>query len=198
MRKNWKGAAAVFAALAAVALLLAACTTSSTSTTGSTATGTPSAEKGPIRIGSKIDGEGSLLGQIMLQTLAANGFKVEDKTRTGATKVVREALVNDQIDAYPEYTANGPLVFHSDVKVDPAVLQSATATYDIAKAEDASIGIVWLKPAPANNTWAVAVPKKHRNGIAHPVGDGDVRLSIAVEVRHCNLVGFVADRSGRF
>jgi osmoprotectant transport system substrate-binding protein len=155
MRKNWKGAAAVFAALAAAALLLAACASSAPSPSTSTAP----AEKGPIKVGSKIDGEGSLLGQIILQTLEANGFTVKDKTRTGATKVVRQALVNGDIDAYPEYTANGPLVFHSDVPVDPSVLQSATATYDVAKSEDASVGIVWLQPAPANNTWAIAVPK---------------------------------------
>jgi osmoprotectant transport system substrate-binding protein len=159
MRKNWKGAAAVFAALAVVALL-AACSSSATSSTGSSASSsTAAADKGPIRVGSKIDGEGSVLGQMILQSLAANGFKVEDRTRTGATKVVREALLNDQIDVYPEYTANGPLVFHSDVKVDPSVLQSAGATYDVAKSQDASLGVVWLAAAPANNTWAIAVPK---------------------------------------
>jgi osmoprotectant transport system substrate-binding protein len=156
MRKNWKGAAAVFAALATTVLLLAAC--SSGSTTAPASTSTAAAEKGPIRVGSKIDGEGSLLGQIILQTLKANGFTVEDKTRTGATQVVRQALVDGQIDAYPEYTANAVLVFHSDVKVDPTVLQSAQLTYETAKAEEASAGIDWLQPAPANNTWAVAVP----------------------------------------
>lgn len=100
-----------------------------------------------------------MLGQIILQTLQANGFQVTDKTRTGATQVVRKALVDGQIDMYPEYTANGPTVFHSDVKIDPSVLQSATATYEAAKSEDASVGIVWLQPAPANNTWTVALPK---------------------------------------
>ncbi|HEY5540025.1 MAG TPA: glycine betaine ABC transporter substrate-binding protein [Coriobacteriia bacterium] len=156
MRKNWKGATAVFAALAVTALLLGGCTSNSTSST--TTTPAP-AVKGPIRVGSKIDGEGALLGQVILQVLKADGFTVEDKTRTGATKVVRQALLDGQIDIYPEYTANGPLTFHSDVKVDPSVLQSATLTYQTAKSEDASLGIAWLQPAPANNTWAVALPK---------------------------------------
>jgi osmoprotectant transport system substrate-binding protein len=158
MRKNWKGAAAVFAAVATLAIvaLLAGCAASSTPSTGASSSATP---KGPIRVGSKIDGEGALLGQMILQTLAANGFTVEDKTRTGATKVVRQALLDGQIDVYPEYTANGVLVFHGDVKVDPSVLQSATLTYETAKSEDASVGVVWLSPAPANNTWAVAIPK---------------------------------------
>ncbi|PKQ16940.1 MAG: ABC transporter substrate-binding protein [Actinobacteria bacterium HGW-Actinobacteria-7] len=154
MRKEWKGAAAVFAAVAVVVALVG-CSSGSTSSTTTAPT-----EKGPIVVGSKIDGEGALLGQIILQTLKANGFNVVDKTRTGATKVVRQALLDKQIDVYPEYTANGVLVFHGDVKVDPAVLQSADLTYQTAKSEDASLGIDWLKPAPANNTWAVAVPKK--------------------------------------
>ena len=159
MRKNWKGAAAVFAAFAVASLLLTACSSSTppASTTGSASTAP--AEKGPIVVGSKLDGEGALLGQIILQTLKASGFKVEDKTRTGATKVVRQALIDKQIDVYPEYTANAVLVFHSDIKVDPAVVQNADLTYLTAKSEDASFGITWLKQAPANNTWAVAVPK---------------------------------------
>ena len=160
MRKNWKGAAVVFAALAATALLLAACSSGAApSSSTSNSTSTAPAQKGPIRVGSKIDGEGSLLGQMILQTLKANGFTVVDKTRTGATKVVRQALLDGQIDTYPEYTANAVLVFHSDVKVDPKVLQSAKRTYQVARSEEASIGIDWLQPAPANNTWAVAVPQ---------------------------------------
>ena len=159
MRKNWKGAAAVFAALAVASLLLSACSSSAPPATSAGSTSTAPAEKGPIVVGSKLDGEGALLGQMILQTLQANGFKVVDKTRTGATKVVRQALIDKQIDVYPEYTANAVLVFHSDIKVDPAVLQNADLTYQTAKSEDASIGITWLQQAPANNTWAVSVPK---------------------------------------
>jgi osmoprotectant transport system substrate-binding protein len=153
MRKDWKGAAALFAAVA-VALSLVGCTPSPSNTTG----GTP-AEKGPIRVGSKIDGEGSLLGQMILAVLAENGFKVEDKTRTGATDVVRKALLSSQIDIYPEYTANAILVFNKEKATDPAVLKDAQATYDEAAKLDLANGVVWLKPAPANNTWAVAVPR---------------------------------------
>jgi osmoprotectant transport system substrate-binding protein len=160
MRKHWKeafvAAVAIAAALALTALVLSGCSPKSTGSTSAK----PPATKGPIIVGSKIDGEGALIGQIILQTLAANDFKVVDKTRTGATKVVRQALIDKQIDVYPEYTANALLVFHSDVKVDPSILQSATLTWETARAEDASLGITWLWQAPANNTWSVAVPKK--------------------------------------
>ena len=153
MRRYMKRTATAFAALT-IAVALVACST--TATPSATGTGTP---KGPIRVGSKIDVEGPILGQIIIAMLEKNGFTVEDKTRTGATDVVRKALLSGQIDIYPEYTANGVLVFLKDQKIDPAVLKDATKTYDTVKQLDLQVnGIVWLQPAPANNTWAVAVP----------------------------------------
>lgn len=156
MRKNWKGAVAVFAAVA-TAIVLVACTTSGTSPGAGTTTA-PSG-KGPIVVGSKIDTEGSILGQVIIQVLEKNGFKVTDKTRTGATDVVRKALLSGQIDVYPEYTANALLVFNKAAGADPTVLSSAEKTYTAAKSSDAANGVVWLAAAPANNTWAVGLPK---------------------------------------
>ncbi len=45
--------------------------------------GKESAAKGPITVGSKIDTEGGLLGQMIVQMLRANGFTVVDKTQFG-------------------------------------------------------------------------------------------------------------------
>ncbi len=154
MRKNWKGAAAVFAAVALV-MALVACK----SGTGTGSATTPATTKGTIVVGSKIDTEGSILGQVIIQVLEKNGFTVTDKTRTGATDVVRKALLSGQIDIYPEYTANAVLVFNKEAGGDPSVLSSADKTYKAAKALDAANGVVWLAAAPANNTWAVSLPK---------------------------------------
>jgi osmoprotectant transport system substrate-binding protein len=158
MRKSWRAAAALFAGVAVVAAL-GGCSAPSSTPTGST-TSTPSAAKGPIRVGSKIDVEGPLLGQIMIAMLEKNGFTVQDNTRTGATDVVRKALLSGQIDMYPEYTANGILIFLQGQKIDPAVLKDATKTYNTVKQLDLQVNnVVWLQPAPANNTWTVALPK---------------------------------------
>ena len=157
MRVHVKRAIAVVSVLL-VAVAVAACSSASTSSSGTTTT--PAATKGPIRVGSKIDVEDPLLGQMMIAMLQANGFSVVDKTRTGATDVVRKALLSNQIDIYPEYTANGVLVFLTAQKIAPAVLKSASATYDTVKALDLKTNnVVWLQPSPANNTWAVAVTK---------------------------------------
>lgn len=154
---------AVALCLCLTAVLAAGCATGTGTGTGTSATATSgagTAEKGPIRIGSKIDTEGQVLGQIMLQMLAAKGFTVEDKTRTGTTEVVRKALTVGEIDGYPEYTASALTQFFPGQKIDPAVLKNAEASYALVKSLDASNGVDWLTPAPADNTWAVAIPKK--------------------------------------
>lgn len=116
--------------------------------------------KGPVTIGSKIDVEGPILGYIIAGVLEDAGFQVVDRMRTGATDVVRRALLAGEIDGYPEYTANALTVFHADEQIDPAVLRDAGATFEEAKRLDYEIEeVTWLRPAPANNTWAVAVPR---------------------------------------
>lgn len=110
-----------------------------------------------VRVASKIDTEGALLGNVVLQVLEANGIKTENKLQLGNTKIVRGALTAGEIDIYPEYTGNGAFFF-SDEK-NPA-WKDAKAGYEKVKALDAEKNkLVWLEPAPANNTWAIAIRK---------------------------------------
>ena len=110
-----------------------------------------------VRVGSKIDTEGSLLGSLIVQVLEAGGVKTENKLQLGNTKIVRGALVAGEIDLYPEYTGNGAF-FHSDEK-NPA-WKGLASGYERIKALDAEKHkLVWLAPSPANNTWAIAIRK---------------------------------------
>jgi osmoprotectant transport system substrate-binding protein len=110
-----------------------------------------------VRVGSKIDTEGALLGNLIVQVLEAGGVKTENKLSLGNTKVVRGALLAGEIDLYPEYTGNGAF-FHADEK-NPAWKQ-LDAGYRRIKSLDADKHkLAWLAPAPANNTWAIAVRK---------------------------------------
>ena len=110
-----------------------------------------------VRVSSKIDTEGSLLGQVIIQVLEAGGIKTENKLQLGNTKIVRTALTAGEIDIYPEYTGNGAFFF-SDEK-NPA-WKNAKAGYEAVRALDlAKNRIVWLEPSPANNTWAIAIRK---------------------------------------
>lgn len=111
--------------------------------------------KGPIIVGSKIDTEGSLLSKMIILLLRENGFEVGDKSGTGPTSVVRKAILSGEIDIYPEYTGNGAFFFE---ETDSNVWNDAKKGYERVKELDGQANnLIWLTPAPANNTWAIAV-----------------------------------------
>jgi osmoprotectant transport system substrate-binding protein len=110
-----------------------------------------------VRVGSKIDTEGKLLGNVIALALEANGIKVENKSSLGNTKIMRGAITSGEIDIYPEYTGNGAFFFSDES--NPA-WKNAKAGFDRVSALDLEKNkIVWLTAAPANNTWAIAVRK---------------------------------------
>ncbi|GHE22765.1 ABC transporter substrate-binding protein [Halomonas urumqiensis] len=108
----------------------------------------------PVVVSSKIDTEGSVLGQLILQRLESGGIEVEDRLQLGGTSIVREALLAGEIDLYPEYTGNGAFFFDM---TDSDVWHDADDAYATVAERDAENGLVWLTPAEANNTWAMSV-----------------------------------------
>lgn len=108
----------------------------------------------PVRVSSKSDSEGELLGSMILQLLSAGGVPTTNKLRLGNTRIVRAALLAGEIDMYPEYTGNGAFFFNVDS--DP-VWKDAKAGEARVRALDAAKNITWLAAAPANNTWGIAV-----------------------------------------
>jgi osmoprotectant transport system substrate-binding protein len=109
----------------------------------------------PVKVGSKIDTEGSLLGNIILQVLDKHGVKTVNKVQLGTTQVVRGAITAGELDIYPEYTGNGAFFFNDEK--DPA-WKNAKAGYEKVKTLDQEKNkLTWLTPAPANNTWTIAV-----------------------------------------
>lgn len=113
----------------------------------------------PITIGSKIDTEGSVLAQVIKLMLEANGIQVVDRSGFGTTSVVRQALLSGEIDMYPEYTGTA-LTFFPNADLPADISTNATELYDTVKRLDAEQNdVVWLGRSPANNTWALAVPK---------------------------------------
>jgi len=141
-----------------------------------------------VVVSSKIDTEGSVLGNIILEVLKANQIPVTDKIQLGATSVVRDAVTAGQIDIYPEYTGNGAFFFN---EADKPIWNDAQKGYDEVKKLDYDANkIVWLAPAPANNTWAIAL----RDDVAGPnnlktlsdfgkwvAGGGEVKLAASAE-----------------
>jgi osmoprotectant transport system substrate-binding protein len=147
-----------------------------------------SAASAQVVVSSKIDTEGALLGNMILQVLQANGIETTDKVSLGATPIVREAIKAGEIDIYPEYTGNAAFFYNL---ADDPLWKDADAAYEQAKALDYEAEkIVWLTPAPANNTWAVAIREDlaAANSITsfsdfgrYVAGGGEVKLAASSE-----------------
>ncbi len=127
------------------------------------------AAQAPVVVASKIDTEGALLGNMIAAALEAKGLPVTSRIGLGPTNIVRAALLAGQIDIYPEYTGNGALFFHQEG--DP-VWKDAKAGYARVKALDAERNhVAWLTPAPANNTWVIAIRRDLAGFPPHPCLD---------------------------
>ena len=108
-----------------------------------------------VKVGSKIDTEGALLGNIILQVLESHDVKTVNKVQLGTTPVVRGAITSGELDIYPEYTGNGAFFFKDE---NDAAWKNAQQGYEKVKKLDGEKNhLIWLTPAPANNTWTIAV-----------------------------------------
>jgi len=118
--------------------------------------GTASAK--PVVVGSKLDPEAQILGQMIVLTLKNAGLEVTDKTNLGDTGVNRKAILAGEIDVYPEYTGNAVYLFPK-AKISAKEAGSPGRIYGYARQLDSKNGITWLRPANVNNTWVIAVPQ---------------------------------------
>lgn len=110
-----------------------------------------------VVVASKIDTEGSVLGNIIMTVLSKNNIETTDRIQLGATPVVRKAITAGEIDIYPEYTGNAAFFFE---KAEDPLWKDAAKAYEEAKTLDFDANkIVWLTPSPANNTWGIAIRK---------------------------------------
>ncbi len=117
----------------------------------------PSYAAEKVTVGSKIDTEGALLGNMIVLLLRNKGLDVVSKVQLGNTKIVRTALIAGEIDIYPEYTGNAGFFFSMDS--DPLWKDAHKAWEKAHELDLQKNKLVWLAPAPADNTWAIAVRK---------------------------------------
>jgi osmoprotectant transport system substrate-binding protein len=106
-----------------------------------------------ITVGSKDFTEQFIIGEMYAQLLEDAGFKVERKLNLGGTPVAQAALLNGEIDLYPEYTGTGLLtILKLPVQNDPKQVYET-----VAKGYQDQFNLIWLDPAPMNNTQALAM-----------------------------------------
>lgn len=114
-------------------------------------------EETTIRIGSKNFTEQLILAEIMAQVLEEQTeLKVERAFNLGGTMICHNALLEGQIDLYPEYTGTGlTAILNQEAMTDPA------ATFrTVAAAYRQQFQLEWLSPFGFNNTYAITVRRR--------------------------------------
>ncbi len=166
--------------------------------------GTLAFAQNPVRVGSKQFTESIVLAKLILTALENAGIPVSDQTPLGSTDVNRAALVNGEIDVYPEYTGTAIANFLANAGVDvpEGASTDAEQSYGLVSEFDMqNNNLRWLQPAPANNTYAFAVTQEfaEENGLETMVdfaeyvsNGGDVMMAVGDEFaqRQDGLVAF--------
>jgi len=119
--------------------------------TGSTGDGSTA-----IKVGSKDFTEQFILGEMYALVLEDQGFQVERKLNLGGTPVAQASLESGQIDLYPEYTGTALMT----VLKQPANSNQKQVFDTVSKTYKEKFNLVWLEPAPMNNTQALAMTQE--------------------------------------
>lgn len=126
--------------------------------------GQGTAAKPTVIVASKDFTEQFILGEMYALLLEDAGYTVTRKLNLGGTPVTQQALLDKQIDVYPEYTGTGLLTV-----LKLPVMNDKAAVFNTVKQEyETQFGLTWLDAAPMNNTQALAMTKNRADelGIA--------------------------------
>ena len=129
-------------------LLLSACGNSTPTTTGS---GGP---KGPIVVGSKLDVEGQLIGEMYILLLQKAGYTVTSKLALGNSIIIDQAIKSGAVDIYPEFTATALNELNLPSSHDPDKDYQTVKT-----AYEQQFHITWLQRSPLNDGYAICTSK---------------------------------------
>ncbi len=105
-----------------------------------------------IKVGSKKFTESVILGEIISQLAASEGAEVEYRKEIGGTRVLWNALLNGDIDIYPEYTGT----------ITQEILSNKNITDQSNLPEElAQYGIAISQPLGFNNTYAIGMKREN-------------------------------------
>lgn len=135
-----------------------------------------SAAAEPVRIGSKNGNESYLLAEMAAQLLESEGFEVQRRFGLGGTLIAFDALVAGGIDLYMEYTGT----------LSQAILKLPhNANRQDINRLLAAKGLRLLPPLGFNNTYAIAVRRRHAAALGlRSIGDLANRPHLKVAFSH--------------
>jgi osmoprotectant transport system substrate-binding protein len=149
LRSSLRAKSLVMLALVCM-LILAACGSSG----GTTGSGSNTSSKVPIVVGSKLDIEAQLLGEMYVLLLQKAGYSVTPKLALGQTPTLVAAIKSGAIDLYPEFTATGLNILGDKSSFNP------TTDYNTVKSGfQQQYHITWLDYSPLNDGYALCTSK---------------------------------------
>jgi len=111
-----------------------------------------------ITIGSKAFTENYLLAHLFRYIIEdKTDFQIELKLGFGGTKLLMDAMKNNEIDLYPEYTGTALLLLlNQEYEQLAQLMQSPELVYDyVVKASEEQFDFIWSAPLGFNNTYAM-------------------------------------------
>lgn len=110
-----------------------------------------------ITVGSKDFTESIVLGYIVGFALSAAGADVRDLTNIQGSNSARDAMLGGQMDLYVEYTGTGWINYLRN----ELPLSDSAEQFDAVRAADLEANdVVWVDPAPLDNTYAIATNQR--------------------------------------
>jgi len=119
-------------------------------------------KSGSIKIGSKAFTENYILAHIFKIVIEQNTqLNVELKLGFGGTKLLMDAMKNDEIDIYPEYTGTALLLLlETNEKERGDLFSNPDKVYGFVNSESKKqFGFEWLPALGFNNTFAILMRK---------------------------------------
>ncbi len=121
-----------------------------------------------VRLGSKIFAEQYILINMYKMLIEGNTkLKVVTRTGLGGTKICFDALTNNEIDMYPEYTGTGLLVIlKPDKKTLDGMIDSRDKVFNFVQKEFSDqYKLSWLKPIGFNNAYALMMRRSQAQSL---------------------------------
>ncbi|WP_462418440.1 glycine betaine ABC transporter substrate-binding protein [Kytococcus sp. Marseille-QA3725] len=105
-----------------------------------------------VAVGSKNFTEQVILGKMTVEMLRSAGAKVADYTDIPGSTAARQALVENQVQLQWEYTGTAWISYLGETEP----IADEDEQFEAVRRADRENGLVWMNPAPMNNTYAFA------------------------------------------
>ncbi len=113
-------------------------------------------KENPVRVGSKLSTDSVILGEIAAQLVRSSGLEAEHLRQLGGTEILFNALLNGQIDLYPEYTGT----ITQQLLHDPQLQNE-----ELIRAALGRLGIGMTDPLGFSNNYAIGMRRQRAESL---------------------------------